>query len=70
MSMSYHSIPIFTKPQHDVGFMVYDSFGKGREMCGARCPVNVESYAAVIITAAHSLAQRFNPVVGMTRRSV
>jgi unsaturated chondroitin disaccharide hydrolase len=47
---------------HDVGFMIFSSFGTGISLDGAN-----QSYRAVIATAANSLATRFNKVVGMTR---
>jgi len=43
---------------HDVGFMVFDSFGKGYELGG------MTSYKSVILNAAQSLSTRFNPTVG------
>jgi len=46
---------------HDVGFMVYDSFGKGYEF------TQDPSYKTVILNAAKSLATRFNPTVGCTQ---
>lgn len=47
---------------HDVGFMVFGSFGQGYEFGRMGKP-----YAEVIVQAAHSLATRYNPIVGMTR---
>ncbi len=44
---------------HDVGFMIYDSFGKGMEF------KQVPGYEDVIVTAARSLATRFRPAVGV-----
>eukprot|EP00937_MAST-01D_sp_MAST-1D-sp2_P003392 g3392.t1 len=54
---------------HDVGFMVYDSFGKGLEFGGTAALDQAEraAYAATVRRAAHSLATRYSPVVGMTR---
>jgi len=43
---------------HDVGFKVYCSFGNGYRITGN------ESYPAIMIQAAQSLATRFNPTVG------
>jgi len=43
---------------HDVGFIIMSSFGNGYRITGD------SSYASVIVTAAHSLAKRFNPTVG------
>merc|ERR1711907_438271 len=47
---------------HDVGFMVFDSFGKGIELGGMQ-----GEYEAVVMDAAHSLATRFDPAVGCTQ---
>jgi hypothetical protein len=46
---------------HDVGFMVFDSFGKGIEL-GL-----VDEYTPVVLKTAASLATRFNPNVGCTQ---
>jgi len=46
---------------HDVGFIVYNSFGRGHGLTAD------ESYRPVILTAAGSLATRYSPVVGCTR---
>jgi unsaturated chondroitin disaccharide hydrolase len=43
---------------HDLGFMVFDSFGNGYRLTGAR------AYRDVVLVAARSLATRYNPVVG------
>jgi unsaturated chondroitin disaccharide hydrolase len=43
---------------HDLGFMVFDSFGNGYRLTGAR------AYRDIVLVAAHSLATRYNPVVG------
>jgi unsaturated chondroitin disaccharide hydrolase len=51
---------------HDVGFMVYDSFGKGLEY-DTLPTTTVADYEKVIIQTAHSLAVRYSPVVKMTR---
>lgn len=45
---------------HDVGFMVFDSFGKGLELG------NVSDYKAVVLQTAASLSTRFNSKVGCT----
>ncbi len=45
---------------HDVGFVVFLSFGLGMVLDG-------RPYLPVVLEAAGSLAKRFNPVVGMTR---
>ena len=53
---------------HDVGFMVYDSFGKGLEYGGNFLDANTRArYSDALVKTAHSLAMRYNPVVGMTR---
>ena len=51
----------FTTDNHDVGFMIYNSFGNGYRITGDN------QYKDVILTAAGSLATRFNPVVGCIR---
>jgi len=43
---------------HDVGFVIYNSFGNGNRLCPS------ESYKKVILQAARTLATRFNPTVG------
>jgi hypothetical protein len=45
---------------HDVGFMVFTSFGKGYEF------TQNPDYKTVVINAAKSLSTRFNPTVGCT----
>ena len=47
---------------HDVGFMIFDSFGAGLRLDGKN-----QSYRQVIAAAAHALATRFSATVGMTR---
>ena len=47
---------------HDVGFMVFDSFGVGLTLDGRN-----QTYRHVLSTAAHTLATRYSAVVGMTR---
>lgn len=44
---------------HDVGFMVYDSFGNGMRLDG------IEEYKDVIVTTARSLSTRFRPGAGV-----
>lgn len=44
---------------HDVGFMVYDSFGNGMRL------KNVPGYDDVILTTAKSLSTRFRPAAGV-----
>ncbi len=46
---------------HDVGFMIYNSFGNGYRLTGDT------AYRDVILQAAESLATRFNPTVGCIR---
>jgi unsaturated chondroitin disaccharide hydrolase len=51
----------FNGGTHDLGFMIYNSFGNG-------CRLTREpAYRDVVIQAARTLATRFNPVVGCTR---
>lgn len=50
----------FTK-NHDVGFMIFCSYGNGYRLTGN------EAYAEVIRNASNSLASRFNPFVGLIR---
>jgi unsaturated chondroitin disaccharide hydrolase len=47
---------------HDIGFMIFGSFGNGIQLGSQNA-----THAEVIIEAAHSLAKRYNPKVGMTR---
>ncbi|QNK63983.1 glycoside hydrolase family 88 protein [Pedobacter sp. PAMC26386] len=46
---------------HDLGFIIYCSFGNGYRLTGDT------SYRSVIIQAAKSLSKRFNPVAGVIR---
>ena len=46
---------------HDVGFKVFNSFGNGYRLTGN------DAYRQVVLTAARSLATRYNPTVGMIR---
>lgn len=46
---------------HDMGFKIYCSFGNGYRLTGN------SQYRDVIIQAAHTLSQRFNPVIGCIR---
>lgn len=46
---------------HDLGFMIFNSFGNGYKLTGT------DSYRQVVLTASGSLAKRYSPVVGMTR---
>ena len=43
---------------HDLGFMIFDSFGHGYRLTGN------EHYRDVVMTASRSLSTRFNPAVG------
>lgn len=49
------------KHTHDLGFMMYDSFGKAYELTGER------SYKDVVLTSAKTLLERFNPTIGCIR---
>ena len=51
----------FNTGTHDLGFMVYDSFGNGLRL------TKDASYKAVVIQAAKSLSKRFNPKAGVIR---
>lgn len=48
----------FTTNNHDVGFILYCSFGNGVRL------TNEKSYNEVLLTGAKSLSSRFNPVTG------
>lgn len=48
----------YTTSNHDVGFMLYCSFGNGLRVTGE------ESYNEVLLTGARSLSTRFNPEIG------
>ncbi len=48
----------YTTSNHDVGFMIYCSYGNGYRL------TKEKSYEKVIINAARSLSTRFNPVTG------
>ncbi len=50
-----------TAPTHDVGFMIYNSYGRGFHLTGD------ESYRQKALEAAGNLASRFNPEVGAIR---
>ena len=49
----------FLKWHHDVGFMVYDSYGNGLRL------KNIEGYDEVLVNTAKSLATRFRPKAGI-----
>lgn len=51
----------YTTDNHDVGFMLYCSFGNGLRLTGD------EHYKEVLLTGAKSLATRYNPKVGLIR---
>ncbi len=51
----------YTTDNHDVGFMLYCSFGNGLRITGE------ERYKEVLLTGAKSLATRFDPNVGLIR---
>ena len=46
---------------HDVGFIMYCSFGNARRLLGT------DKYDALLIETAHSLAKRYNPRLGLIR---
>jgi hypothetical protein len=52
------SLQQFNAGTHDVGFMIFDSFGNGYGLYPS------ENYKKVILQAAQTLATRFNPTVG------
>lgn len=47
--------------QHDLGFMLYDSYGQGYRLTGD------DSYRQVLLTAANSLSSRYSSTVGAVR---
>lgn len=49
----------FLKWHHDVGFMVYDSYGNGLRL------KNIPGYDTVLVNTAKSLATRFRPTAGI-----
>jgi unsaturated chondroitin disaccharide hydrolase len=51
----------FTTTNHDLGFMIMDSFGHGYRLTGD------EAYKAVVLQAAESLSKRFSDTVGLIR---
>ena len=51
----------YTTDNHDVGFMLYCSFGNGLRITGD------EHYKEVLLTGARSLSTRLNPKVGLIR---
>ncbi|MEJ5993757.1 glycoside hydrolase family 88 protein [Pedobacter sp. Du54] len=52
--------PIKTIDSHDIGFMMFDSFGLANQIKPS------EEYKQILITSAESLIKRFNPIVGCT----
>ena len=52
----------YNKGTHDLGFMLYCSYGNGYRLTGAP-----SDYRSVLLNGAESLASRFNPVVGCIR---
>ena len=51
----------YNTTNHDVGFMIYCSYGNGWRLTGR------DDYRQVIINAGNSFSTRFNPAVGCTR---
>ena len=51
----------YTTDNHDVGFMLYCSFGNGLRL------TDDKSYEEVLLTGARSLATRFDPALGVIR---
>lgn len=52
--------PIKTIDSHDIGFMMYCSFGNANNIKPS------DEYKEILITSAKSLVKRFNPIVGCT----
>lgn len=48
----------FNTNTHDLGFMIFNSFGNGYKT------LNDDKYKGVVLQAANSLATRYNPIVG------
>ena len=53
-----HDIQFFTS-HHDVGFMIYDSYGNGLRL------KNIPGYDTVVVNTARSLSARFRPEAGV-----
>lgn len=51
----------FMTSNHDIGFMMYCSYGNGLRLTGNR------AYEPILVQAAESLMTRFNPTVGCTK---
>lgn len=55
----------FNKGTHDLGFMMYCSFGNGlRLIREGALSLDASSYDSILLTSARSLSTRFNPTVG------
>ena len=52
--------PIKTLDSHDIGFMMFDSFGIANRIKPS------DEYKEILLTSAKSLTKRFNPIVGCT----
>jgi len=50
----------FNRKTHDIGFIIYDSFGNGLRL------TDNKSYEPIIVSAAKTLMERFNPKLGLT----
>lgn len=50
----------FNRKTHDIGFIIYDSFGNGLRL------TDNKEYEAVIVNAAKTLMERYNPKIGVT----
>jgi hypothetical protein len=58
----------FNEGTHDLGFMMYCSFGNGlRLIRDGALPLDAASYDSILLTSARSLSTRFNPTVGCIR---
>ena len=51
----------YVTDHHDLGFMLYNSYGKGYAKTGS------ETYKEVLLNGANSLASRYDTLVGMTK---
>lgn len=50
----------YNRKTHDIGFIIYDSFGNGLRL------TDNKDYEAIIVNAAKTLMERFNPKIGVT----
>ncbi|WP_016957772.1 glycoside hydrolase family 88 protein [Catenovulum agarivorans] len=50
----------YNRKTHDIGFIIYDSFGNGLRL------TNNKAYEEVIVNAAKTLMERYNPKIGVT----